>query len=259
MPDYLQVATAAARQAGAIVRAGYGQTLQITHKGAIDLVTEYDRRSEALILSALREAFPSHAINAEESGHAAGDEHEWLVDPLDGTTNFAHGFPVFSVSLALTHRRRLVLGVVYDPLRDELFAAKAGQGASLNGTPLKVSGTAQLGQALVSTGFPYDVRTNPHNNLAEFNRFQMRAQGVRRTGSAALDCAWVAAGRLDGFWEFRLNPWDIGGGALLVREAGGQVTTREGDADFLGRASVVASNGLIHQEMLEVLRLSAAV
>jgi myo-inositol-1(or 4)-monophosphatase len=259
MPDYLEVAIAAARQAGAIVREGYGQALQITHKGAIDLVTEYDRRSETVILGALRAAFPSHGISAEESGHAAGDEHEWLVDPLDGTTNFAHGFPVFSISLALTHRRQLVLGVVYDPLRDELFTAQAGQGASLNGAPLKVSGIAELGQALLSTGFPYDVRTNPHNNLAEFTRFQMQAQGIRRTGSAALDCGWVAAGRLDGFWEFRLNPWDVGAGALLVREAGGQVTTREGDADFLGRPSVVASNGFIHQQMLDVLQMSTAI
>ena len=254
MSSYLQVATAAARQAGAIVREGYGQAVTITHKGAIDLVTEFDKRSEVLILSRLREAFPGHAIHSEESGRAAGDAYEWLVDPLDGTTNFAHKFPVFSISIALTHHRQLILGVVYDPLRDELFAAEAGQGASLNGAPIHVSTTGELGQALLSTGFPYDVRTNPNNNLAEFTRFQLAAQGVRRTGSAALDCAWVAAGWLDGFWELRLNPWDIGAGALIAREAGGRVSTYSGDEDFLGQDSLVVSNGALHAQMLRLLK-----
>jgi myo-inositol-1(or 4)-monophosphatase len=253
MSNYLRVATTAARQAGALVREGYGQAVHITHKGAIDLVTETDKRSEALILAAVREAFPGQAINAEESGRAAGDDYEWLVDPLDGTTNFAHKFPVFSVSIALTFRRQLLMGVVYDPLRDELFAAEAGQGARLNDTPIRVSATGALDQTLLATGFPYDVRTNPNNNLAEFERFARLAQGVRRTGSAALDCSWVAAGRLDGFWELRLNPWDIGAGALIVREAGGRVTTYSGDEDFLGKDSMVASNGALHAEMLRVL------
>ena len=225
MTNYLEVAIAAARQAGAIVREGYGQAVHITHKGAIDLVTETDKRSEAVILARLREAFPGHAINSEESGRAAGNEFEWLVDPLDGTTNFAHKFPVFSTSIALTCRHELIVGVVYDPLRDELYSAEAGQGATMNGAPIHVSDTSALGQALLSTGFPYDVRTNPVNNLAEFTRFQLASQGVRRTGSAALDCCWVAAGHLDGFWELRLNPWDVGAGALIAREAGGRVTT----------------------------------
>lgn len=254
MPNYLEIATLAARQAGAIVRDGYSQVVTVTHKGAIDLVTEFDQRSETLILAALRGAFPGHAINSEESGQAAGDEYEWLVDPLDGTTNFAHKFPVFSVSIALTFQRRLIVGVVYDPLRDELFTAAAGQGARLNGAPIRVSSVAALERALLSTGFPYDVRTNPNNNLAEFARFQLVAQGVRRTGSAALDCSWVAAGRLDGFWELRLNPWDVGAGALIAREAGGRVTTYAGDEDFLGKDSIVVSNGLLHDEMLSILR-----
>ena len=253
MSQYLDVAIAAARQAGAVVRDGYGRAVQITHKGAIDLVTDTDKRSETVILGLLRAAFPGHAIDSEESGQAAGNEFQWLVDPLDGTTNFAHKFPIFSVSIALTQNGRLIAGVVYDPIRDELFTAELGQGARLNGAALHVSATAALDAALLSTGFPYDVRTNPSNNLAEFERFQKSAQGVRRTGSAALDCSWVAAGRLDGFWELRLNPWDVGAGALIAREAGGRVTTYSGDEDFLGKASIVTSNGLIHAEMLALL------
>lgn len=253
MTNYLDIATAAARQGGAIVRAGYSQAVQITHKGAIDLVTDVDQRSEAAILGMLRAAFPGHAIHAEESGQAAGDDYEWLVDPLDGTTNFAHKFPVFSISIALSYRRQLILGVVYDPLRDELFAAEAGQGARLNGVPIHVSATAALDQALLATGFPYDMRTNPDNNLAEFARFQRLVQGVRRAGSAALDTSWVAAGRLDGFWELRLKPYDIGAGALIAREAGGRVTTYSGDAEFLGQDSIVVSNGRLHEEILKVL------
>jgi len=254
MTHFLEVAITAARQAGAIVREGYGAAVHITHKGAIDLVTETDKRSETVILATLRGAFPGHAILSEESGRAAGDAYEWLVDPLDGTTNFAHKFPVFSISIALTFQRRLIAGVVYDPLRDELFSAEAGQGARLNGAPIHVSGTRALEQALLSTGFPYDVRTNPNNNLAEFTRFELLAQGVRRTGSAALDCSWVAAGQLDGFWELRLNPWDVGAGALIAREAGGRVTAYSGDEDFLGKDSIVASNGILHDEMLRLLK-----
>jgi myo-inositol-1(or 4)-monophosphatase len=254
MTNFLEVAITAARQAGAIVREGYGEVVHVTHKGAIDLVTETDKRSEAAILATLRGAFPGHSINSEESGKAAGDEYEWLVDPLDGTTNFAHKFPVFSTSIALTFQRRLIVGVVYDPLRDELFSAEVGQGAHLNGAPMHVSETSALGQALLSTGFPYDVGTNPNNNLAEFTRFQLVSQGVRRTGSAALDCCWVAAGHLDGFWELRLNPWDVGAGALIAREAGGRVSTYSGDEDFLGKDSIVASNGVLHDAMLNVLK-----
>jgi myo-inositol-1(or 4)-monophosphatase len=257
MPDYLNVAIAAAREAGALLRAGYGQTLAVEHKSAIDLVTDYDRRAEALILARLRAAFPDHAVNAEESGRSAGSAHEWLVDPLDGTTNYAHGFPVFSVSLALTLGGEPAVGVVYDPLRDELFTAQAGQGAALNGSPLRVSAVADLDRALLATGFAYDVRTRAHNNLAEFSRFLLRCQGVRRAGSAALDCAWVAAGRLDGYWELSIQPWDVAAGALLVREAGGLVTTPAGGPDFLAQGAILASNGRLHAEMLAVLNQAA--
>ncbi len=254
MPNFLAFAAATAREAGALVREGYGRAMAVEHKGAIDLVTDYDRRSEALIVGAVQGTFPGHGIWAEESGRAAGQaDYEWLIDPLDGTTNFAHGFPVFAVSVAVTHQRRLLAGVVYDPLRDELFAAEAGQGATLNGRRLSVSPTTDLGDALLNTGFPYDVRTNPRNNFAEFMRFAVRARAIRRAGAAALDCAWVAAGRADGYWEFGIKAWDVGAGALLVREAGGRVTTVAGDDDCLGRGSIVASNGRLHDQMLAVL------
>lgn len=255
MADYLFVAERIARAAGAILLEGYGHVGPVEHKGTIDLVTDFDRRSEALIVGELKHAFPEHAIHAEESGRSAlTNEYEWLIDPLDGTTNFAHGFPVFAVSLTLTHRGQLRAGVVYDPLRDELFAAQAGQGATLNGQPVRVSTETTLDRSLLATGFPYDVRTNPHNNFAPFVQFHLRAQAVRRAGSAALDCAWVAAGRLEGYWEFRVKPWDVGAGALLVREAGGRVTTAAGDQNFLGSDSIVASNQHIHDQMLRVLR-----
>lgn len=255
MTDYLFVAERIARAAGTILLEGYGNAGQVEHKGVIDLVTDFDRRSEALIVGELRQAFPSHAIHAEEGGQSAfANEYEWLIDPLDGTTNFAHSFPVFAVSLTLTHHGELCAGVVYDPLRDELFAAEAGQGATLNGQRLHVSTETRLGRSLLATGFPYDVRTNPHNNFAQFIQFHLRTQAVRRAGSAALDCAWVAAGRLEGYWEFRVKPWDVGAGALLVREAGGRVTTAAGDQNFLGRDSIVASNKHIHEQMLMVLR-----
>jgi myo-inositol-1(or 4)-monophosphatase len=255
MPNYLAFAEQIAREAGAILREGYGRVVAVEHKGTIDLVTEFDRRSEAHILAALRAAFPDHAVNAEESGqNSVVSEYQWLIDPLDGTTNFAHGFPVFAVSLGLAQRGRLLVGGVYDPLRDELYAAEAGRGATLNGRSIGVSTQADLSQSLLATGFPYDVRTNPHNNFAEFVNFHLRARAVRRAGAAALDCAWVAAGRLDGYWELRTKAWDVGAGALIVREAGGRVTTAAGEADFLGRDSIVASNGKIHEQMLRVLR-----
>jgi myo-inositol-1(or 4)-monophosphatase len=263
MSEWITIAERLVREAGAILLEGWGSAKAVEHKGAIDLVTEFDRRSEAHIVSGLRRAFPEHAIRAEEgSGSTAAGEYEWLVDPLDGTTNFAHGFPIFAVSLALQKKTPgflekpgvLLVGVIYDPLRDEMFAAEAGRGAALNGSPLRVSAQTELGKSLLATGFPYDVRTNPHNNFAQFIQFQLRAQAVRRAGAAALDCAWVAAGRLDGYWEFRVNAWDIGAGALIVREAGGRVTTAGGDENFLGRDSILASNGHIHEQMLRVLR-----
>ena len=262
MADYLKTAEHLAREAGSLLREGHGQGLAsdagpiaYEHKGAVDLVTEYDRRSEKLILEGLRRAFPDHAFNSEEYGHSAHRaDYEWLVDPLDGTTNFAHAFPVFAVSLALVRRGQPLVGVIYDPVHDELFAAEAGQGATLNGRPLHVSAQTDLGQALLATGFPYDVRTNPRNNFDQFRQFYLRTQAVRRAGSAALDCAYVAAGRLDGYWELSIKPWDVGAGGLLVREAGGRATTPEADENYLACPTIVVSNGHIHAQMLRVLR-----
>jgi len=255
MPDYLHFAETIAREAGAILREGYGRAEKIQYKGAVDLVTEYDHRVESFLLSRVQERYPAHSIYAEESGRSAqSNEYEWLIDPLDGTVNFAHAVPCFAVSLALTHKGQLQLGVVFDPMRDEMFLGEAGQGATLNGQRLSVSSEQDLGKSLLTTGFPYDVRTSPLNNFAEFIAFYKRAQAVRRPGSAALDCCYVAAGRFDGYWEYKMKPYDIGAGALMVQEAGGRVSTATGEANFLGHISILASNGHIHEQMLEVLR-----
>jgi myo-inositol-1(or 4)-monophosphatase len=253
--DILPIAEAIARRAGAVVMEGFGHVGQVRRKGAIDLVTEFDQRSEEVIVSALQKEFPDHAILAEETGlHQRTSEYQWVVDPIDGTTNFAHGFPLFAISLGLLRGKVPVAGVVYDPRHDELFAAAQGRGATLNGRPIHVSSQAHLGQALLATGFAYDIRTNPRNNLAQFAQFQLRTQGVRRLGSAALDCAWTALGRLDGYWEFGIKPWDIGAGGLLVREAGGRATSTEGNEEFISTGTIVVSNGLLHEQILRVLR-----
>ncbi len=254
--EFLTIAQNVVLQAGRLLLEGYGNVRHIEHKGAIDLVTEFDKRSEELIITSIRKFFPEHSIWAEESGKTnASGEYQWLIDPLDGTTNFAHSFPIFSVSLALIRRNQPLVGVAYDPLRDELFSAERDHGATLNGKPIQVSSQSDLGQALLSTGFPYDVRTNPRNNFEQFENFHRRVQALRRTGSAALDCVWVASGRLDGYWEFEIKPWDIGAGALIVREAGGRVTTSDGNENVLGQEdSIVVSNGILHGQILRVLR-----
>jgi myo-inositol-1(or 4)-monophosphatase len=256
--DILQIAETIARQAGTVLMEGYGNVRQIRQKGVIDLVTEFDRHSEDLIVAALQQRFPDHAILAEESGHnKAVSEYQWVIDPLDGTTNFAHGIPIFSVSIALLRNNTPLVGVAYDPFRNEMFAAEFGQGARLNNHPIHVSSQTDLGQAVISTGFPYDLRTNPRNNLAQFVQFQLRTQAVRHLGSAALDCAWTAMGRLDGYWEFGVKPWDIAAGALIVREADGRVTPIVGEEDFLSNDSILVSNGLLHEQMLRVLSESS--
>jgi len=252
--DVLQIIELIARQAGDVLREGFGNVRHVQQKGVIDLVTEFDRRAEEIIVPAIQKEFPSHAILAEESGHNhTVSEYQWVIDPLDGTTNFAHGIPIFSVSIALLKNDSPIVGVAYDPLRDEMFSAEAGQGASLNQRPIHVSARTELGQAVLSTGFPYDVRTNPQNNFTQFVQFQLRTQAVRHLGSAALDCAWTAIGRIDGYWEFGVKPWDVGAGALLVREAGGRVTAVDGVEDFMSSATILVSNGLLHEQMLQVL------
>ena len=255
MSDTLEIVEVVARQAVAVLMEGYGNVRHIHRKGVIDLVTEFDKRSEEVILSSIQQHFPDHAILAEESGHNhTVSEYQWVIDPLDGTTNFAHGIPVFSVSIGLLKNNSPVLGVVYDPFRNEMFSAELGHGATLNNHPLQVSSHADLEHAVISTGFPYDLRTNPRNNLAQFVQFQMRTQAVRHLGSAALDCTWTAMGRLDGYWEFGVKAWDVGAGALIVREAGGRVTSVDGGEDFLSDQSILVSNSLLHEQMLRVLR-----
>jgi myo-inositol-1(or 4)-monophosphatase len=253
--DLLQFTEAIARQAGAVLMEGYGNVCHIQYKGAIDLVTEFDQRSEEVILSAIQREFPEHAILAEESGRSKTiSEYQWVVDPLDGTTNFANGIPIFSVTIGLFKNDSPILGITYDPLRKEMFSAESGCGATLNEQPIHVSSRAQLEHAVISTGFPYDLRTNPRNNLDQFVQFQLRTRAVRHLASAALDCAWAAMGRLDGYWEFGVQPWDVGAGLLIVREAGGRVTTVDGDEYLLSNDSILVSNGLLHEQMLEVLR-----
>lgn len=245
-----------ARQAGVILRAGYGQRHTIDSKShAIDLVTETDRQAEAFLLDAIQRHWPGDSILAEESGTHDGDGGQWIVDPLDGTVNFAHGVPIFSVSIAYAEHGTVRLGVVYDPMRDECFAAERGRGAFLNGHPLRVSATENLAQALLVTGFPYDVWHNPDNNLDNFARFAVRSHGVRRLGSAALDLCYVAAGRFDGYWEIRLKPWDVAAGGLIAAEAGAKVTNLQGGDDYLSPPqSILAANAALHAQMLAVLQ-----
>ena len=250
-----RLAIAAARAAGELLRSELTGARRIAFKGApTNLVTEMDARAEALILGRLRDVYPDDAILAEESGSAAGGSgRRWIVDPLDGTTNYAHGLPLFGVSIALEVDGRVELGVVYDPSHEELFVAERGAGAFVNDRRLAVSTAPALDLSLLATGFPYDIRETDDNNLAEYAAFSVRAQGVRRLGSAVLYLAWVAAGRFDGYWELRTGPWDVAAGSLLVEEAGGRVTGVDGAPLFVDKPSVLATNGLIHDAMLAVI------
>lgn len=245
-----QVALRAARAAGRIHLQRLSR-IRVTRKtNAIDLVTEADHESERAVIQTLSRAFPEHAILAEESGaNAQQSEHRWIIDPLDGTTNFAHGFPQFCVSIAYERRGRVELAVVFDALKRELFVAARGRGARLNARPIHVSVTPSLDGALLATGFPYDRRERRNFYFTFWEAFMMRTQGVRRTGSAALDLCYVACGRVDAFWEFGLRPWDVAAGALIVAEAGGRVTNMDGAAlDFEAR-NILASNGRLHRAM----------
>jgi myo-inositol-1(or 4)-monophosphatase len=252
-----------AREAGAILRAGYEKEHQVNYKGVIDLVTEVDHQSEAFLLGKVQKDFPDHHIFSEESGIIQGsDEHIWYIDPLDGTVNYAHHIPIFCVSIAYASRRAastslsasLSLGAVYDPLRDEMFTAERGAGANLNGRRLHVSSTTNLQQSLLVTGFPYNAWDTPLDNFANFVKFGKLSRGVRRLGSAALDLAYVGAGRFDGFWELALNPWDVAAGGLICEEAGASVTNVEGGDDYISPPqSILATAPGIHARMLQVL------
>ncbi len=259
LEQILAITVEMAREAGAIVKAGFGKLHQIGLKGAVNPVTETDIAAETLILARLRAAFPAHHILAEESGGAGLDTAAplWLVDPLDGTNNFAHNYPHLAVSIGLVVEGAPVVGVAYDPLRDELYAATKGGGATLNGQPIRVSPLPRLADALLATGFPYNRRTAEDNNTVRLDHFLRRAQGVRRAGAAVLDLCYVAAGRVEGYWELGVKPWDVAAGILLVQEAGGRVTDFTGARVPIEGDTIVASNGLIHEEMLRVIREGA--
>lgn len=250
MTTYLETAQAIAREAGAIVTDFAGRNIGFELKGAYDLVTAADRASEQLIVERLRKTFPSHTVVAEEGGgHQGSSGYRWYVDPLDGTTNFAHGFPVYNVTLALEHAGQVIAGVVYDPTRDEMFAAELGSGAFLNGRPIHVTKTDHLEDSLAATGFPSRKR-HQNVNIHFYYQLAMLSHGVRRPGAAAIDMAYVACGRLDLFWEFALNPWDMAAGSLLVEEAGGTVTDMHGARLDLRGPHVLADNGALHTETL---------
>ena len=258
MNDRLQLAIELARRAGGLILEGQNSTIQVSRKGPTDLVTDYDLKAEQMLVKGIVEAYPEDRILAEEgtsSPKVGGDaEHLWLIDPIDGTTNYAHGLPFYSVSIGLMSNDSLALGVIYDPARDELFHAIKGGGAWLGDKPLGVSETRTLEDSLLVTGFPYDIRTNADNNLNHYNKLSKLTRGVRRLGSAALDLAYVAAGRLDGFWELRLNPWDWAAGVLITQEAGGIVTTFDGGEKVIGGdETLLATNGHLHEPLQQIL------
>ncbi len=252
----LNFAIETAREAGHLLLEKFGRITTVTKKGDINLVTDADLESESLIVEKIKSYYPRHSILAEESGEAVikgGDAAwKWIIDPLDGTTNYAHGYPCFCVTIALEHKGDVVVGVTFDPTRDELFAAERGQGATLNGKPIRVSATDKLGDSLIVTGFPYDFKQRA-NFARHLTDFLLSSRGVRRDGSAAIDMAYVACGRFDGFWEEGLNAWDVAAGKLLIEEAGGVVTYYDGSKFSIYCPPICASNGHIHSQMLEVL------
>jgi len=254
--ELFDLAVAIAREAGALARSRFHEPRTIRTKSSeIDLVTDVDHAIDALVRERIRAARPRDAMLTEEGGGADGASGvRWVVDPLDGTTNYAHAFPAFSISVGVEVDGRREVGVVYDPMRDELFAARRGAGATLNGAPMRVSPIADLKRALLATGFAYDVHQKRTPNLEHFERFVGRAQAIRRMGSAALDFAYVACGRFDGYWEMHLAPWDVAAGLLLVEEAGGRTTDFDGGPPPASGARIVASNGRVHEAMLDVLR-----
>jgi myo-inositol-1(or 4)-monophosphatase len=253
--EFLDIAIAAAKEAGTLLSERFGKHLTIEKKGQVNLVTNADRDSEKLIKNIILARYPEHSFKAEEGTEfAKRSRYLWLVDPLDGTTNYAHGFPAYCVSIALLEDDEVIAACIYNPNLDECFTAEKGRGAFLNGLPIAPSVTEKLDDSLLATGFPYDIRESSETNLKEFGAFAIVARAIRRAGSAALDLAYTACGRFDGFWEFKLSPWDIAAGILIVREAGGKVTNWSGQKYDIFKGEVLASNGKIHDEMLGVLK-----
>jgi myo-inositol-1(or 4)-monophosphatase len=242
-------------KAGEILRQGYEQKHEVSYKGVIDLVTEVDRQSESFLIGQIKNLFPGHQIVSEEAGLLPGAEiDQWYIDPLDGTVNYAHGIPFFSVSIAYARAGVICLGAVYDPIRDELYTAELGKGADMNGNPIHPSSTYELQKSLLVTGFPYDTWSNVHNNLDNFVTFAKLTQGVRRLGSAALELSYVAAGRCDGYWEYGLQPWDVAAGSLIAAESGAMVTGADGlPVSLIPPCSRLAAPPTLHKKMLEIL------
>ncbi len=250
--NYLTIGVEAAKRGGAVLKAKWGAFGSVAHKDTtIDLVTDVDRSSEQVILNCIKQHYPAHAILAEESGLDARPENDflWVIDPLDGTTNYTHQYPVVAVSIALLYKGEPIVGIVYNPIVDEFFQAARGLGATLNGCAIWVSNVTSLERSLLASGFPYDRRENPDNNYGPFCRLTHKTQGVRRSGAAALDMAYVAAGRLDGYWERGIKPWDIAAGIVLVLESGGQVSAYDGSPLDLFSGKILATNGRIHVEL----------
>ncbi len=253
--DWVRFAEDVARGAGKILRRNYGKRQSIQYKGEINLVTEVDRRSEAYIMKRIRSAYPDHGILSEESSElVSSSPYRWIIDPLDGTTNYAHNYPCFCVSVALEREGELLAGAVFNPLLSESFTAAAGGGAFLNGERIAVSTIGELRRSLLSTGFAYDVHRADDNNLDFFREFVFTGQAIRRDGSAALDMCYLACGRFDGFWELKLHPWDTAAGLLILREAGGTATRLDGSPYDIYQPDILASNGRIHDQMMAVAR-----
>jgi len=253
----IELAVDAAREAGKFLKISVGKFRELERKQGEErnLVTEIDKKAEQMIIEIIRKRYPTHEFLGEESGsHKTQSDYKWIIDPLDGTTNFTHGLPIFCTTIGLEHKGEIILGVTYDPNTDELFTAEKNKGAYLNSRRIHVSKVKRLMESLIITGFPYDIKNNPHNAVEHFSNMLMATQAVRRLGSAAIDLAYVACGRFDGFWEVTLNPWDMAAGVLLVEEAGGKFTNFKGFPSTIYFPNVLATNGLIHEQMVEVLR-----
>jgi myo-inositol-1(or 4)-monophosphatase len=254
--ESLKSAEEASKMAGEMLRQNIDASREIVYKGAVNLVTDFDKHSQEIIFSHLSSRFPDHDFLAEEDlCEQKGSEFRWIIDPIDGTTNYAHNFPIFCVSIAMEWKKKVVCGVIYDPMREEMFSAISGKGSVMNGHRIHISSTSDLDRSLLATGFPYDVRESEVNNIDHFSNFATRVQAIRRCGSAALDLCYVACGRFDGFWELKLSPWDVAAGVLMVEEAGGHVSDFQGERTSIYGKDLLASNGLIHEQMIQILKL----
>ena len=271
LKNFLKIAIEAAKEAGRIQRERFGENFKIEHKGEINLVTEVDYQCEKAIIDIIKRDYPEHEILTEEAGSVKGlppshspltkggqmeGKYKWIIDPLDGTTNYAHSYPCFCASVGLEIDGEIVAGAVYNPMIDELFTSIKGEGAYLNGNRIRVSKIGDINKSLLATGFPYDIRESKENNLNHFCNFAVRAQAIRRPGSAVLDLCYLAAGRFDGFWELKLYPWDMAASSLIVKESGGMITDFKGSEFSIYKGEMLASNGLIHKEMINILNLA---